>query len=214
MSPMSCILQGKSSAYWSSVRTRALLSVSVIASSRHRRRATRRASKSHNCHLLAPVQGPTRFSGRSCRRARPGWLAMASTAQRRSDGGKTGRLYAPPHPSPPLLTDEEARLRQDSGVMRDSRLTLLQWTLKIARADLHLRRHQREQSETYWVGQRAEDSSQLYGLIFGERCIHHRCAAQAAIDREGDSLGLATRHRITSDIDRGRYVMQTQYRRT
>jgi hypothetical protein len=53
ISPMSCILQGKSSACWSIVMTRALLSVSLIAFSPDDHWTTCPTTKSHHCHSLA-----------------------------------------------------------------------------------------------------------------------------------------------------------------
>ncbi len=61
-------------------------------------------------------------------------------------------LHPPPHPPPTLLADNETGLGQDLGVVRDSRLALSRGGLQIARADLGLRGHQREQPKADRVG--------------------------------------------------------------
>src|SRR6516162_8133872 len=52
---------------------------------------------------------------------------------------------APPDPPAPFLADDQARVGEDLGVVRDGGLCLAEWTDEVTRTDFARLRHQAEQ---------------------------------------------------------------------
>jgi hypothetical protein len=73
---------------------------------------------------------------------------------------------------------DKTRISEHLGVVRDGGLASRQGSLKVTTTDFILARHNGEQPKSNRVAQGTENSSDLFSIAFGERCISQRRTAE------------------------------------